>query len=75
MGKAHSNAWSQVNHFWDLPVQAKLQVVVGRDAKGTKEMADTWGWAEASTDWKKVIKRKDIDLVDVSTPNNIHAVV
>ncbi|MCZ7646371.1 MAG: Gfo/Idh/MocA family oxidoreductase [Planctomycetota bacterium] len=73
MGKAHSNAWAQVAHFFDLPVKPVMQVVVGRDRKGTQAMADTWGWAEASTDWESVIARKDIDLVDVSTPNNVHA--
>ncbi|GMV83536.1 MAG: oxidoreductase [Planctomycetota bacterium] len=73
MGKAHSNAWAQVAHFFDLPVQPVMKVIVGRDAKGTQKMADQWGWQEAATDWKEVIKRKDIDLVDVSTPNNLHA--
>jgi len=73
MGKAHSNAWSQVSHFFKRPVKPVMQVVCGRDPAGTQEMADTWGWQEISTDWREVMQRDDIDLVDVCTPNNNHA--
>ncbi|MCK6470710.1 MAG: Gfo/Idh/MocA family oxidoreductase [Planctomycetes bacterium] len=72
MGKAHSNAWSQVNHFWQRP-RAVKKVVCGRDEQGTQAMAETWGWEEASTDWQKTVRRKDIDIVDVCTPNHNHA--
>jgi len=73
MGKAHSNAWSQVGHFFERPVQPVMQVICGRDPAGTAKMAKTWGWRESATDWREVIKRPDIDLVDVSTPNDSHA--
>jgi len=73
MGKAHSNAWGQVNRFFKRDVKATMAVICGRDAKGAQEMADTWGWEEASTDWRDVVSRPDIDLVDICTPNNNHA--
>lgn len=73
MGKAHSNAWAQVGHFFDLPVQPVMQVICGRDQKGTAAMANTWGWRDTSTDWRRVIKSKDVDVVDVCTPNDSHA--
>lgn len=73
MGKAHSNAWSQVNHFFDTPVKAKLAAICGRNAERAKAVADNWGWESVETDWKQLIARKDIDLIDVCTPNNSHA--
>ena len=73
MGKAHSNAWGQVNRFFKRDVKATMAVICGRDAQGAQDMADTWGWEEASTDWRDVVSRPDIDLVDICTPNNNHA--
>jgi predicted dehydrogenase len=73
MGKAHSNAWSQVNHFFNTPVKAVLGAVCGRNEERAKAVAATWGWQSVETDWHKLIERKDIDLIDICTPNNSHA--
>ncbi|HLX63598.1 MAG TPA: Gfo/Idh/MocA family oxidoreductase [Planctomycetota bacterium] len=73
MGKAHSNAWSQVNHFFNTPVKAKLAAVCGRNEERAKSVAATWGWQSVETDWHKLIARDDIDLIDICTPNNSHA--
>ena len=73
MGKAHSNAWSQVNHFFNSPVKVVKQAVCGRNPERAQAMADTWGWKSIETDWRKLLERKDIDLVDICTPNNSHA--
>lgn len=72
MGKAHSNAWKNVNHFFDVPFKPVLKVACGRNAEAVQEFADRWGWEETETDWKKVIERADVDIVDISTPPILH---
>ena len=72
MGKAHSNAWKNVGHFFDTPIMPVLKVAVGRNEKALKEFAERWGWEETETDWKKVVSRKDIDIIDVSVPQYLH---
>jgi len=72
MGKAHSNAWKNVNHFFNVPFKPVLKVACGRNAEAVQEFADRWGWEETETDWKKVIERADVDIVDISTPPILH---
>src|SRR5258705_10481479 len=73
MGRAHSNAYQQVNRFFpDCPYRVDRAVLVGRTAGPLKEAAKTWGWAETSTDVDAVLARGDIDIVDVATPNVSH---
>jgi len=72
MGKAHSNAWSRVNKFFDVGLEPVLKVACGRDPEGTKDFADTWGWEETSTDWEKVVSRDDVDIIDICTPTYLH---
>jgi len=73
MGRAHSNAYHQVNHFFQTPYEPRLKVIGGRNRAGLEKMAATWGWEEISTDWRSVIERKDIDVIDVASPNSLHA--
>ncbi len=73
IAKAHSNAFHQVRHFFDVPYALKLQVVCARDETKLKAFAEQWSWAEVSTDWHSVVSRPDIDIVDVATPNALHA--
>jgi predicted dehydrogenase len=73
MGAAHSQAWRTVNRVYDLPSQAKMVAVCGRDAALVASAAARLGWAEATTDWRALIARDDIDLVDVCTPGDSHA--
>ncbi|NJN96526.1 MAG: Gfo/Idh/MocA family oxidoreductase [Anaerolineales bacterium] len=72
MGKAHSNAWKNVSHFFDLNIKPVLKVACGRNEGPLKEFADKWGWEEIETDWEKVIQRDDIDIVDISVPQALH---
>ncbi len=72
MGKAHSNAWTQAQRFFELPIRPVLKVACGRNAGELKSFAANWGWAEVETDWRKVIQRPDVDIVDVSTPTYLH---
>jgi predicted dehydrogenase len=73
MGKTHSNAFLQAPRFFDLPYQPILKTVVARNADRVRKFADTWGYASAETDWRAVVDRKDIDLVDIASPNDTHA--
>ncbi|MGI3779381.1 MAG: Gfo/Idh/MocA family protein [Janthinobacterium lividum] len=72
MGAAHSHAWRSAHRFFDLPLLPVMQVVVGRDGGRTAQAAEHLGWAEASTDWRAVVERDDVDLVDICTPGNTH---
>src|SRR5437763_4021190 len=73
MGRAHSNAYAKVNHFFDLPYRPVLQAACARDAAKVKAFADKWGYESVETDWRKLIDRQDIDMIDISSPNNTHA--
>lgn len=73
MGRAHANAFSKVNHFFDLNRRCVLKAACGRDAAKTKAFADQWGFESVENDWRKLIERKDIDAIDICTPNNTHA--
>jgi predicted dehydrogenase len=72
MGRTHSNAYRKVNNFFDLPYRPVLKTVCGRDKENVQKFASTWGYESTETDWRKVIERKDIDVVDIATPNNSH---
>ncbi len=72
MGRAHSNAYQKVNHFFDLAYRPVLKAVCARDAGKAKAFADTWGYESVETDWRKLIERADIDVIDVCAPNNLH---
>jgi len=72
MGRTHSNAYSQVNHFFKNEYQPVLQAVCARDKEKVQAFADNWGYASVETDWKQLLKRDDIDVIDICTPNNLH---
>ena len=72
MGKAHSQAYRSVNMFFPEAPPVEMKVLVGRNANETEQAARLYGWEEASTDWKAVMRRKDIDLVDISTSGDQH---
>jgi predicted dehydrogenase len=73
MGRTHSNAYAQVNHFFDVPYRPVLKAACARDTAKIKEFAAKWGYESTETDWRKLVERKDIDLIDICTPNNLHA--
>jgi predicted dehydrogenase len=72
MGKAHSNAYRQVNRFFPGRLTPRMKVLCGRDRKAAEAAARLYGWEEVETDWRKVVARKDVDVVDISTPGNLH---
>ena len=73
MGAAHSDAWRTVAHVMDVPATPVMAVVVGRRPEAAAAAAARLGWAESSTDWRSVVERDDIDLVDICTPGDSHA--
>src|ERR1035438_8047464 len=73
MGRTHSNAFARVNQFFDLPYRPVLQAVCARDAAKVAAFAEQWGYASTETDWRKLVERPDIDLVDIASPNDTHA--
>src|SRR5690606_24629529 len=73
MGAAHSVGWRQAPAAFDLPLAPRMAVLVGRNPETTADAAASWGWAETSTDWREVIERDDIDLIDIVTPGDSHA--
>lgn len=73
MGRTHSNAFARVNQFFDLPYRPVLQAVCGRDSAKVAAFARQWGYGSAETDWRKLLERSDIDLIDIASPNDTHA--
>ena len=73
MGRAHSNAYRQVGRFFTPKYLPRMKVLCGRASAAVKTAADQLGWEETSTDWREVVRRKDIDIVDIVTPGDSHA--
>ena len=73
MGAAHSQAWRTAGRFFDLPLQPRMTALCGRTEDKVREAADRLGWASVETDWKALLGRDDISLVDVCTPGDSHA--
>jgi predicted dehydrogenase len=72
MGRAHSNAFKQVNNFFQLQHETVLKACCARSADKLKPFADQWGYESMETDWRKLIERKDIDIIDIAAPNDVH---
>src|SRR5436309_13103330 len=73
MGRAHSNAYRKVWNFFDVEYRPVLKAACARDAAKLKAFADKWGYESTETDWRRLAERKDIDAIDICTPNNTHA--
>ena len=72
MGRAHSNAWRQAPVFFDLPADLRLKTLCGRDPRAVRGAARKLGWETSETDWRRVIEDSEIDIIDISTPNDTH---
>jgi len=73
MGSATSQGWRVAPRFFDLPAQLSMNVLVGRHADAVDAAANKWGWAETATDWRTLLDRDDIDIIDIVTPGDSHA--
>ncbi len=72
MGKAHSNALQRLGMFFPSDVRVNLKALCGRDAKWVRQAADQFGFEDIETDWEKLVARKDIDVIDITAPSNVH---
>jgi predicted dehydrogenase len=72
MGRTHSNAFLQAPRYFDLPMKPVLKAVCSRNSERVKAFASNWGYESVETDWRKLIDRKDIDLIDIASPNDTH---
>ena len=73
MGKAHSNAYATVNHFFpELGIRPVLKALCARDEQRARAFAETWGYESVEMDWRKLVEREDIDAIDICSPNNTH---
>ena len=73
MARAHSNAWSNVPHFFDTGYRPVLKSVAARDREKAGDFAGMWGYERVENDWRKLVEAKDIDVIDVCVPNDLHA--
>ena len=73
MGAVHSHAWRSVHRFFDPPLVPRLAVLAGRDETRAKAAAERFGWESVETDWRRLIARDDVGLVDICTPGDSHA--
>ncbi|MFC7843307.1 Gfo/Idh/MocA family protein [Streptomyces sp. NPDC057382] len=73
MGAAHSQGWRTAGRVFDLPMDPVMAVICGRDAGAVRAAADRHGWASTETDWRALVARDDVDLVDICTPGDSHA--
>ncbi|WP_433347561.1 Gfo/Idh/MocA family protein [Microtetraspora malaysiensis] len=73
MGRTHSQAWRSVDAFFNLPLKPAMVALAGRSAEATAQAAEKLGWAHAETDWKRLIARDDVQIIDICTPGDSHA--
>jgi predicted dehydrogenase len=73
MGRTHSNAFNKVNQFFSLEHEPVLMAVCARNATDAQAFAKNWGFQSFETDWRKLVARRDIDLIDIASPNDTHA--
>jgi predicted dehydrogenase len=72
MGRTHSNAFLQAPRFFDLPWKPALKAVAARSEERVRKFADNWGYESHTTDWRDLVNRKDIDVIDIASPNDTH---
>jgi predicted dehydrogenase len=73
MGRAHSNAFAKVNQFFELEAQPVLKAVCARNPAAAEAFTANWGYESFETDWRDLIRRPDVDLIDIASPNDTHA--
>lgn len=73
MGKAHSHAWRTAPSFFELPLAPRLRALAGRNGEAARAVAQKFGWEHVETDWRALVDRDDVDIVDVCTPGDTHA--
>lgn len=75
MGKAHSNAYRALPMFFPDAVKPEMTAICGRDPEGLEQARAQFGWKSSETDWKELVKRDDIDLIDINAPSDAHKAI
>ncbi len=75
MGRAHSQAWSTIGRAFDLPLRPRMRAICGPDRADVEAAAERLGWDAAETDWHALVRRPDIDVVDICAPGALHAAI
>ena len=73
MGRAHTNAFLQAPRFFNLPHQPVLKAMCARNPDRARAFAANWGYESVDNDWRTLVERPDIDLIDIASPNDTHA--
>ncbi|MEU7896192.1 Gfo/Idh/MocA family oxidoreductase [Nonomuraea sp. NPDC049152] len=73
MGRVHSQAWRNVAAFFDLPVTPVMAALSGRSLEAATDAAARMGWAAVETDWRELVNRDDVQIVDICTPGDSHS--
>lgn len=73
MGRAHSNAFLQAGRFFETGYEPALKAICARNAERARAFADNWGYQSIETDWRSLVSRGDVDLIDIASPNDTHA--
>jgi myo-inositol 2-dehydrogenase/D-chiro-inositol 1-dehydrogenase len=73
MGRTHSNAFRKVSNFFDIPHEPVLKAVCGRNRNRAEAFQGQWGYESIETDWRRLVERRDIDVIDIASPNDTHA--
>ena len=73
MGRTHSNAFRKVGNFFDVPYEPVLKAVCGRNRERAEAFRERWGYESIEQDWKRLVERKDVDVIDIASPNDTHA--
>jgi predicted dehydrogenase len=73
MGRTHSNAYRSVRNFFDVPYEPVLKAVCARNSERARAFADTWGYESIERDWRSLVERADLDLIDIASPNDTHS--
>src|SRR5579864_8369042 len=73
MGRTHSNAFRRVQNFFEVPYEPILKAICGRNRARAEAFQQIWGYDSVETDWRKLVERKDIDVIDIASPNDTHA--
>ncbi len=73
MGRTHSNAWLQAPRYFNLAYRPVLKAVSARNVERVRTFAENWGYQSVESDWRALIARSDIDLIDIASPNDTHA--
>jgi predicted dehydrogenase len=72
MGKAHSNAYRALPMFFPERRKPTMKVICGRHSEAVEQAGKQFGWEEYTTDWKELVSRNDIDIIDINAPSNVH---